>query len=823
MYEHFNNGSCDISHLRVQPIEQILDQEDPKSFRLKRESFWIKELRTLTPYGLNDKLDSHNWRFRSRNDIAGLCFNRLSSGRGSRGSGKNRRSLNRNLEQDLDDFLKDLRSYYDGLRNWRNFARVSVSHLKHKELRDYSWKFVELLFDVHTDFPREVTNLVLDMINCRLFRKKEERDSTPRTNFVKVYFQAKDVEKVNLSSIFKKLEHFVPDSLQSKTPTLIYLRSKTIGSKVFNYKKTVEDVITNDWSGNSSFVCDCANSSFCDPHHGHIVSGDLRIIKNRKLRMLLSKGPSYREPMNINWDKFVKDLKISLDICVSKWAYHGNVDSSQFDCWIDEVLKEVNSKIQKLRTHRNRRRKSILHSPSVLRYLTELQKRFVFVPTDKAGKNIAIVCKRFYILKSLQELGIWPEASEPNDQRTYAIVDTDIKSIIKRHKTYMKSNLGLDDIPESFPFLYWIPKMHKKPISKQRYIAASYRCTTKPLSAILTKCLKVIEDQQRFICKGYYRNHGIDPMWILKNSTCFHKLAADVNRRRNARNICTYDFTTLYTSIPHQKLKSKLSWVIKTAFKSSGKSFISVHKNGASWSDKPKKNTLHLDCNKVIRLLRWLIDNIYVTFGDKCFRQVIGIPMGTDCAPFLANLFLFAYEFKWINEQRTRNPNMVYKFFRYCGRYIDDLVIINNDGHMKEVMADIYPSELELVTEDGNDQSCPFLDLHVVIKDSIISTSIFDKRDAFDFPIVNFPTLTGNIPHRSSYGVFIGELVRYCRACTFFKDFEARATVLITKLLRQAFTARGLKASFFKFIDSHVLLAQKYGLRILSLVDKIHS
>ena len=166
---------------------------------------------------------------------------------------------------------------------------------------------------------------------------------------------------------------------------------------------------------------------------------------------------------------------------------------------------------------------------------------------------------------------------------------------------------------------------------------------------------------------------------------------------------------------------------------------------------------------------------------------------------------------------------MVYKFFRYCGRYIDDLVIINNDGHMKEVMADIYPSELELVTEDGNDQSCPFLDLHVVIKDSIISTSIFDKRDAFDFPIVNFPTLTGNIPHRSSYGVFIGELVRYCRACTFFKDFEARATVLITKLLRQAFTARGLKASFFKFIDSHVLLAQKYGLRILSLVDKIHS
>ena len=134
-----------------------------------------------------------------------------------------------------------------------------------------------------------------------------------------------------------------------------------------------------------------------------------------------------------------------------------------------------------------------------------------------------------------------------------------------------------------------------------------------------------------------------------------------MNRKRNAHNVCTYDFTTLYTSTPHQKLKSKLSWVSKTAFKSSGKSFISVHKNGASWSNSLREKTLHLDCNKVICLLRWLIDNIYVTFGDNCFRQVIDIPMGTDCAPFLAHLFLFAHEFKWLDKQK--NP-------RYCGRYL---------------------------------------------------------------------------------------------------------------------------------------------------------
>ena len=100
LYEHFNNGSCDISHFRIQPIEQILDEEDAKSTRLKREAFWIKELRTLTPYGLNDRLDSHNWRLRSRDDIAGLYFNKLSTARGSRGY-KNKRADSKSLEQNM--------------------------------------------------------------------------------------------------------------------------------------------------------------------------------------------------------------------------------------------------------------------------------------------------------------------------------------------------------------------------------------------------------------------------------------------------------------------------------------------------------------------------------------------------------------------------------------------------------------------------------------------------------------------------------------------------------------------------------------------------
>ena len=217
--------------------------------------------------------------------------------------------------------------------------------------------------------------------------------------------------------------------------------------------------------------------------------------------------------------------------------------------------------------------------------------------------------------------------------------------------------------------------------------------------------------------------------------------------------------------------------------------------------------------------MNWLLDNIYVTFGDKVFRQVIGIPMGTDCAPFLANLFLYSCEYKWINEQKKLNNWHVLKHFRSCSRYIDDLLMINNGDLMKKYMNDIYPKELVLVPDDTNGKSCPFLDLQVTITDSIISTSIYDKRDAFDFPIVNFPTLTGNIPKKSSYGVFVGEAVRYARACSYFKDFKLRTLSLVSKLMKQGFTPRLLKRSWLKFCDDHLLLVQKYGPRVLFLYE----
>ena len=453
--------------------------------------------------------------------------------------------------------------------------------------------------------------------------------------------------------------------------------------------------------------------------------------------------------------------------------------------------------------------------------LKELHEKFVFVPTDKANNNISIVCKKFYVETSLRELGIFQEKikggnNEKNiSNTTYVPITKSVEYIICRHTKYSLNKFSTLKIPESLPFLYWIPKMHKKPYSKQRFIAASGHCTTKPISAILTKCLRLVEYQLRRMCHYYENNFGINPMWILKNSIDVQKVIAPFNRRKSCKNIKTYDFSTLYTSIPHKLLKTKISWAITKAFQSSKYLYISIYKTRAVWTNFPKPKTQHVDCKGLTNLVRWLIDNIFVILGDRCFQQKIGIPMGTDCAPFLANLFLFTCEFQWIDKQRKAKRYNLLKKFMGCGRYIDDLFMINNDQVMDTHMSAIYPEELKLIPDKSAGNEVSFLDLNLIFKDSKIYTYIYDKRDSFSFQIVNFPVLSGNIPKSSSYGVFIGELVRYARGCTYFSHFRERTLLLIAKLKTQFFTLKRLKKTWVKFCNSHILLIQKYGSRII--------
>ena len=133
--------------------------------------------------------------------------------------------------------------------------------------------------------------------------------------------------------------------------------------------------------------------------------------------------------------------------------------------------------------------------------------------------------------------------------------------------------------------------------------------------------------------------------------------------------------------------------------------------------------------------LTFLLANIYIRFGSKLYRQIVGIPMGTNCAPVVADLFLFCYERDFMLSLSEDNQSDVIEAFNSTSRYLDDL--LNFDNNFFDSMVNrIYPSELQLNKANVSDTEASFLELHLSISDGFVQTKIYDKRDDFDFDIL---------------------------------------------------------------------------------------
>ena len=153
--------------------------------------------------------------------------------------------------------------------------------------------------------------------------------------------------------------------------------------------------------------------------------------------------------------------------------------------------------------------------------------------------------------------------------------------------------------------------------------------------------------------------------------------------------------------------------------------------------------------------------------------------MGTNCAPLVADLFLFCYE-------RDFMMSDVIDAFNTTSRYLDDILNINN-VYFDNMVSQIYPSELQLNKANTSDTEVAFLDLHLSISNDIVYTKIYDKREDFVFEIVNFSFLDGDVPCSLSYGVYISQLICFARASSYITDFNTRNKLLTQKLLKQGY------------------------------------
>ena len=191
-----------------------------------------------------------------------------------------------------------------------------------------------------------------------------------------------------------------------------------------------------------------------------------------------------------------------------------------------------------------------------------------------------------------------------------------------------------------------------------------------------------------------------------------------------------------------------------------------------------------------------VVEQHFIRLGTKLYRQVVGIPMDTICAPLVVDLFLFFYERDFM--MSLSDMQAIIYAFNTTSRYLDDILNINN-VYFDNMVSQIYPSELKLYKANSSDSKTAFLDLNLSITNDIVSTKSF----------VNFPFLDGNVPPSTSFDVYISQLIRFAGASSHVADFNTRNKLLTQKLLKQGYQYYKLRQTVSNFYRRYYDLISK--------------
>jgi len=220
-------------------------------------------------------------------------------------------------------------------------------------------------------------------------------------------------------------------------------------------------------------------------------------------------------------------------------------------------------------------------------------------------------------------------------------------------------------------------------------------------------------------------------------------------------------------------------------------------------------------------LVCFLVTNTFVTCGNTIYKQLIGIPMGTNCAPVLANLFLYAYESAYITRVESEKGVEVARQFQMTFRLIDDVLSVDNVAMTDAVKnhseaGGMYPPELTLNTTSVAPSEVEFLGMRIQTDTRRFRLSVYDKRKSFPFRVRKYPIVSSLIPSNMLTGVFLGILHRGYRICSGVGDFMAYAIDVAHTLRGNGCSLLKLRRAFSSFVSEHV---RKYrGSRGTSLV-----
>lgn len=642
-------------------------------------------------------------------------------------------------------------------------------------------------------------------------------------DFIRIEWTSDLLRRIGLKSIILEpnVRNLLPSTLIDGVEDILIVKKLTtpIGVDILNFSSVARN-LPKIRSGDECACRRLFDASF-RPDGKCVRTGDVEIVKHVGLRQLIVYGPRFRERAKCDP---LAAVRIGLDEYIRYHVRAKTCTRIQMAAWRRQVLDRCKSKL----SHYSEENYDLplLQQASVRKYLQFLQRHLVLVPMDKAANNIAFICKSLYVDTLRGEL--------ERNNGTYELVRRSKTEILVGQKKYLLALMGEPQLP----YLYGMPKFHKP---GWRFIAGSKTCSTASYSKILSDVLLKVMRSLREKDNAHILRTGIRRYFVVEN---YEEVAVFLGRWRRQLSdsdnkngsLYTGDFSTMYTTIPHRALLAAISDCIKEAFEwEATQRDTDVENIGICWTKVTNGSTGDVQCSytkrtnvnrspstnrtdsknvsftkaQLVTGVRFLINNTYVVNGHSIRKQVIGIPMGTNCAPVLANLFLYAYESRYIDRLMMEDKKAA-ALFHMSFRYIDDTLSVDNPLWLAAVSQSsdeggIYPSELQLNdTTPADGDAVHFLGMDIIGVGNRIRTSIFDKRNEFSFPVRRYPHMASLIPSTIPYGVFLGQLHRGYRTCSDTTDFLNFACEVGKRLVANGCRTSRLLQLFTSFIKRFV-------------------
>lgn len=769
--KHYKLANHDHENFSIDILDNI--ENTDKRTRLDKENKWIRLLCTAYPLGLNDQIQSYGNISQNTDPFAKNTqpyFN-YKMHRKYKCHGKRKRkgkinTGNNNIAAIIQNIVS--KEGHELYNQYRSLNKVNI-----RNIMDICYGRSDNNFNLTSDNILKIKSLFANN-----YWNAYHKNNKLEENLINIKMEYKDdiMDKLNIQRIFNNTEirKYLRNNLQNTQPPrarIIYKYNTTFSTLLFNYNKVLQKLTYNDMLEIINNPCKCnKNDIYYYKPLGHVLTGDVNIIRNDKIRKLMDYGCKYRMTERTYSkeikNEIIKGQKDYINILTKKYKLNNNHANN-----LGKIFKKLNKEKIIPKLH-NINKYAIELNRDDYNYIKQLKNRYVITPLDKANNNYGIICKKLYIETINKELGI-----KPNNviypiigNNTYQLSNYTKEHILKRHEKINENfKLQNKDDKQTIPYIYANPKLHKNPY-KFRFITGAYNSSIKELSVELHKILQFVKEHFKRYCSVIQQRTGITCYWSITNS--MEVINTLKNRKNTDSNIYTADFNSLFTNLPHDIIKYNIFELIKLCFHNANKTYINVGYNRVFYSNEILKNWRSYTIQDIFYIIETILGNSFAYYSGYIFQQKLGIPQGNNASPDIADLTLSYMEYEFLKNYKSNMFNNTF-------RYVDDILYIGKNIELfKNSTNLIYHNSLTLESTNIDDKHGHFLDLDIECLEKNINIKLYNKTDDFNFKVRRFPHNNSCMAFNTKINTIKGEIIRISRICSQKKDMLDRITRL---------------------------------------------